>query len=481
MKIDISKLRNPVAGLLQELRSELVILQNNNISDYDEDEGTTYYSDDLNDSLSGWLSGDSDEDGESISGTSYIDIWLSHTNDLSGESIPDRWPNNSKGFRADFSLFSIISLLAASDSLGVNGDDVINSISGSIVEGTDTNNLLRSVLREIKSINGVFSSGGFVNTDSIVSSLNFLSKIPEDEEEGFESLNSYLLILGVQELLKNISDPNPLGEPAILPDWAVRVNRFVSTLTGEEFRATSVSSSVDSTTEPVEDPLTAPEFSSSMGDDLSLTVGDSIDFIVPEATGNPIPTYSASGLPAGITFAPDTREFEGDTTTAGSGTIIITATNSEGTDEYTRDWEIVDAFITQSFSLGAPSSSISDTYFFVNGISGVKEVQTDFTEGNDPGMNLLLVAIGLDGRIQMTFSLGPDELNDVAEEADGFVTFSAEGLDDLVVDGPNHSESTSGDATEPYIWTPSNSDEVTAFYNELTETTEVTMVFSIPE
>ena len=59
--------------------------------------------------------------------------------------------------------------------------------------------------------------------------------------------------------------------------------------------------------------------------------------LVPEVdTGFPAPTYSASGLPTGISFrckhAPANRH--GTPTVLGTGTITITATNSEGSDTY---------------------------------------------------------------------------------------------------------------------------------------------------
>ena len=59
---------------------------------------------------------------------------------------------------------------------------------------------------------------------------------------------------------------------------------------------------------------------------------------MPAASGNPTPTYAASGEPAGISFSTATRVLSGTPTGTGSGTITITATNSEGSDTWTVDY-----------------------------------------------------------------------------------------------------------------------------------------------
>ena len=85
--------------------------------------------------------------------------------------------------------------------------------------------------------------------------------------------------------------------------------------------------------------LTAPNWTDDTGDDVDWTQNSAItDITVPAATGNPTPTYAASGLPAGVTFNTGTRIISGTPTGSGSGTITITATNSEGSDTWTVDY-----------------------------------------------------------------------------------------------------------------------------------------------
>ena len=83
--------------------------------------------------------------------------------------------------------------------------------------------------------------------------------------------------------------------------------------------------------------LTSPSFSDDTGDAQAWTQDVAIAPIaVPEASGDPTPTYAAIGsLPAGIGFNTSTRVISGTPTSTGSGTIRIRATNSEGSDDWT--------------------------------------------------------------------------------------------------------------------------------------------------
>ena len=86
----------------------------------------------------------------------------------------------------------------------------------------------------------------------------------------------------------------------------------------------------------------APMFLVNMGDPI---VSDDFGQItVPEALGFPIPTYAVVGaLPDGLEFDRVTREISGYPlrAAAGSGTIIIRATNSEGSDDWTVDYRFI--------------------------------------------------------------------------------------------------------------------------------------------
>ena len=64
--------------------------------------------------------------------------------------------------------------------------------------------------------------------------------------------------------------------------------------------------------------------------DVSWTAGVNNNFFLPEATGtNPI-VYTATGLPAGVTFVASTRRVQGTATTAGSFSVIYQAVDADG-------------------------------------------------------------------------------------------------------------------------------------------------------
>ena len=117
---------------------------------------------------------------------------------------------------------------------------------------------------------------------------------------------------------------------------AARTYRF-------QFRATNsvgdsqYSPNANATTDATPTTLTAPAFADDTGDAQTWTTGVAIASInVPAATGNPTPTYAVQGsLPSGIAFSAATRTISGTPTAAGSGTITIRATNSEGMADWT--------------------------------------------------------------------------------------------------------------------------------------------------
>ena len=125
---------------------------------------------------------------------------------------------------------------------------------------------------------------------------------------------------------------------------AARTYRF-------QFRATNsvgdsqYSPNANATTAATPTTLTAPSFTDDTGDDQDWDEDVAIAAItVPAATGNPTPTYAVVGnLPAGIAFNTGTRVISGTPTAAGSGTITVRATNSEGTADWTVGYTVTAA------------------------------------------------------------------------------------------------------------------------------------------
>ena len=97
--------------------------------------------------------------------------------------------------------------------------------------------------------------------------------------------------------------------------------------------------------------LVAPSFVDDTGDAQTWNVGAAITPItVDVAAGNPTPTYAVRGvLPGGIAFDTGTRVLSGTPTAQGSGTITITATNSEGNADWTVTYATGPPLVAPSF------------------------------------------------------------------------------------------------------------------------------------
>ena len=143
--------------------------------------------------------------------------------------------------------------------------------------------------------------------------------------------------------------------------------------------------------------LEAPSFVSSSGDAQSWVIGTTVSFLtVPRASGNPTPTYSASGLPSGVSFNSSTRRISG--TPSGSpqsGTITITATNREGTDTYTIAWSTVITTISLvGTASGNLATTLSATLSVTSRLTPLKSVELIGTAGGTltTGLNATLTA-----------------------------------------------------------------------------------------
>ena len=109
---------------------------------------------------------------------------------------------------------------------------------------------------------------------------------------------------------------------------------------------------------------TVPSFTSPSGNSQSWTRNSGISPITASpATGNPTPVITVSGLAAGLSFSSSNRRITGIPTTVGSGTVTVTATNSQGTDTYTFEWTVSDALVSPTFasSTGASQSWTQNT------------------------------------------------------------------------------------------------------------------------
>lgn len=127
--------------------------------------------------------------------------------------------------------------------------------------------------------------------------------------------------------------------PSVSSDQAVQI-RVIVTASGSGITAEGP---VDTDTDTESfDVLNqeAPSFASS-GDSYDWGLGSQISVTIPAATGSAPISYSASGLPSGISFSGSLRRLQGTTPfTPESGTIVITASNNAGSDTYEVDYNI---------------------------------------------------------------------------------------------------------------------------------------------
>ena len=151
---------------------------------------------------------------------------------------------------------------------------------------------------------------------------------PEPTYAAVGSLPAGIIFIG---LLQTIS-----GTPTVAGSGTITI------------RATNIVGTADWTVDYAFAHPPEPNFADDTGDSVEWFVGIEITpFIVPAATGTPTPTYAAVAgtLPGGIGFDPLTRQVSGTPTTVSAGTLRIRATNSAGTDDWQRNYTIIDPLV----------------------------------------------------------------------------------------------------------------------------------------
>ena len=213
---------------------------------------------------------------------------------------------------------------------------------------------------------------------------------------------------------------------------------------------------VDYTTTAAAD--VAPSFADDTGTAKTWTQNQAIASVtVPSASGTPAPTYAAVGaLPTGINFNSTTRVLSGTPTAAGSGTITIQATNSEGTDDWTVEYTTtaVAGSASVTVNLGA-GLSIGNRIIWAQNVDLGATFDADGME-QELSQTDLYYSGGNAGRVILSIS-GQNNRFTSAFEATGQILFESSDGEVLEITIGN------ADVTEPYDWTPVNSAEVIAF------------------
>ena len=260
-----------------------------------------------------------------------------------------------------------------------------------------------------------------------------------------------------------------VGDTVSLTDAATATPDFTAPSTDSSqtltFRLTVADNNGDTDTDTVNvvvaAGVAAPVFSDDTGTAQTWTQGQAITPItVPEATGNPAPSYAAVGvLQAGIAFNTTTRAISGTPTATGSGTITIRASNSQGNDDWT---------VAYSTTAGVPTTSVTVPLtgigVFTNYIrwSDNQSLGTVF-DADGAGQTLTYAELNdasPTGRVGISI-IGTDNRFTRAFEMTGRIIFEAsdgETLEVMIADA---------DVSEPYGWVPSNALEVAAFVGHI--------------
>ncbi len=146
--------------------------------------------------------------------------------------------------------------------------------------------------------------------------------------------------------------------------------------------------------EPEPDPDLMPDFGTASVTAKSWTQNAAITaFTVPAATGGDTPlSYTATGLPAGVTMS-STRRVSGTPTASGSGTATVTVTDDDGdTDTLTFDWtvaaDLMPDFGTASVSAKRWTRNTAITAFTVPAATGGDTPLSYTTTGLPAGVTM---------------------------------------------------------------------------------------------
>ena len=195
--------------------------------------------------------------------------------------------------------------------------------------------------------------------------------------------------------------------------------------------------------------------------DQSGTVGTAYSFTLPEATGGDTPiTYALTGsIPAGLSFVASTQVLSGTPTTAATAvTLTYTATDNDG-DTASRQFDFVIAAAPSGDEVVVDIGSAQLSTEFIVWSDNADLGDTFSADGNDQELTQVILYFGGTNAGLVNISIvGTDRRFTADFEATGLIIFEAtvdgETLEVMIADA---------DMTEPYSWTPSNSQEVIDF------------------